>query len=71
MIKEFGFYLVACTKPLRRLNQRIAGSHSVLGKSLCSFLDVPDACQDPSGAKDWGQQRRNIVFRTIWSKMRL
>lgn len=49
MVKRF--YPVECTKPLRCLNQRIAGSHSVLRKSLCSFLDVHDACQDPSGNK--------------------
>lgn len=77
MIKEFGFYLAECTEPLTCLNRRIAGSHSVLAKSLCSFLYVLEACQDPSprswsdGAKNWGQQRGNMVFRMIWSKIRL
>lgn len=48
-----------------------------LGKSVCSFLRVLDACQGPSprswsdGGKKWGQQRRNMVFSTIWSKVGL
>ena len=46
-------------------------------KILCSFLYVLDACQGPSlrrwsdGDKKRGQQRRNMVLRTIWSKIRL
>lgn len=49
----------------------------VLGKPWRSFLHVLDACQGPSprsrsdGGKKRGQQRRNVVFRTIWSKARL
>lgn len=44
---------------------------------MCSFLHIRDACQGPSPrswsdeGKEWGQQRRNVVFRTSWSKMGL
>lgn len=46
-------------------------------KILLFIPYVLDACQGPSlrswsdGGKSWGQQRRNIIFRTIWSKIRL
>lgn len=46
-------------------------------KILCSFLCVLEACQGPSlrkgpeGDKKQGQQRRNMVLRMIWAKIRL
>lgn len=73
MIKEFRFHhLVECTKPRTCLNESIAGLHSVLGKSLCSFVYVLDACQGPS-PKRWSDstKKRGSTEETLWSKIRL
>lgn len=77
MIKEYGLHLVECAKPLRYLNQEDSRLTYVLGKSMCSFLQVRDACQGPSprswsdGGKKWGQQRRNRSSEPAGLKMGL
>lgn len=70
MIKEFGLHLVECAKPLRYLNQEDSRFTYVLGKSMCSFLQIRDACQGPSPRSwsDGGSTEKKQVFRTSWPK---